>query len=207
MDDSILLTIVKMLGIIPDDVSAFNDDIIPLINSAFNLLCSLGVGPKKPFKISTGDETWTDFIPNADYYENVKEYIYLMVKLRWDTPSSGFVTNSIEARIKELSWYLLVQAENEKIDIFHPGMIYDVGDTVIKDGVHYVRITPQEVPENWNFRNWKIYDYQDETVPVYDISIDYVVGNKCRHNDKYYVCVVNSSAGDFDENKWVEYKP
>lgn len=207
MNDSILQTIVKMLGIIPDDESAFNDDIIPLINSAFNQLCSLGVGPKKPFKISTGDEIWTDFIPNADYYENVKEYIYLMVKLRWDTPSSGFVTNSIEARIKELSWYLLVQAENEKIDIFHPGMIYDVGDTVIKDGVHYVRITPQEVPEDWNFRNWKIYDYQDETVPVYDISIDYVVGNKCRHNDKYYVCVVNSSAGDFDENKWVEYKP
>ena len=207
MNDSILLTIVKMLGIIPDDESAFNDDIIPLINSAFNQLSSLGVGPKKPFKISTGNETWTDFIPNADYYENVKEYIYLMVKLRWDTPSSGFVTTSMEARIKELSWYLLVQAENEKIDIFHPGMIYDVGDTVIKDGVHYVRITPQEVPENWNFRNWKIYDYQDETVPVYDISIDYVVGNKCRHNDKYYVCVVNSSAGDFDENKWVEYKP
>lgn len=207
MDDSILLTIVKMLGIIPDDESAFNDDIIPLINSAFNRLWQVGVGTDKHFKITGNTETWSDFMPSISDFESLKEYIYLSVKLIFDPPSSGFVTEAMKARKTELEWCLMVQAENEKIDIFHPGMIYDVGDTVIKDGVHYVRITPQEVPENWNFRNWKIYDYQDETVPVYDISIDYVVGNKCRHNDKYYVCVVNSSAGDFDENKWVEYKP
>lgn len=207
MDDSILLTIVKMLGIIPDDETSFNDDIMPFINSAFNQLCSLGVGPDKPFRLVTGEETWTDFMSNAEDYENVKEYIYLMVKLRWDTPSSGFVVTSIQTRLAELTFYLLTQAENERIDIFHPGMIYNVGDTVIRDGVHYVRITPQEVPEKWNFSNWKPYTYKDETVPLYDISLNYFVGNRCRYEGKYYVCVVESPAGEFVADNWVEYTP
>lgn len=207
MEDSILQTISTMLGIIPGDESAFNDDIIPLINSAFNRLCTLGVGPESPFRITTGNETWSDFTSDVGKYESVKEYVYLRVRVIFDPPSSGFVTTAIQERIKELEWILNVEAETNEIDIFYPGMIYKVGDSVIKDGVHYVRITPQEVPEKWNFRNWRVYDYNDETVPVYDTTIDYVVGNKCRHINKYYVCIANSPAGAFNADKWVEYKP
>lgn len=207
MEESIYETISNMLGITPGDEAAFNDDILTLINSAFNRLWQVGVGPDKHFKITGNTETWSNFMPSIGDFESVKEYIYLSVKLIFDPPSSGFVTDAMKARKTELEWCLMVQAENDRIDIFHPGMIYNVGDTVIKDGVHYVRIAPQEVPEKWNFRNWKVYDYQDETVPAYDISKNYSVGEKCRYDNKYYVCVVSSTAGAFDADKWVEYHP
>lgn len=208
MEDSIYTTIIQMLGGIPSDEPAFLNDICPLINSAFKRLYELGVGPKdKPYKISTGTEKWTDFMSDIEMFENVKEFIWLNVKLLWDTPTSGFVTNSIQERINKLEWCLCVFAETEKIDIFHEGMIYNVGDTVIKDDVHYVRIAPQSVPEKWDFRKWKVYSYQDETVPTYDNTIDYVVGNRVKYSDKYYVCIINSPAGTFNSDKWVEYKP
>lgn len=207
MDDSIYTTIIQMLGGIPSDEPAFLDDICPLINSVFNRLWQLGVGPDKPYKISTGTEKWSDFMSDIDMFENVKEFIYLNVKLLWDTPTSGFVTTSIQERINKLEWLLCAFAENERIDIFHEGMIYKVGDTVIKDGVHYVRIVPQSVPEKWDFRKWKVYDYQDDTVPTYDNTINYVVGNRVVYSDKYYVCISNSPAGAFNSDKWVEYKP
>ena len=206
MEESILETISKMLGIqVSEDY--FDTDVMVHINSAFNQLCQLGVGPSKPFSIHGTEETWSDFMPNISDFEAVKTYIYLYVRLIFDPPSSGFVTDAIKARMAELEWRMYVQADNERVDIFHPGIIYNVGDKVIKDGVHYVRITPQEVPEKWNFRNWKVYDYQDDTVAAYDISKDYTVGEKCKYDNKYYVCIVNSTAGAFDADKWVEYKP
>ena len=207
MQDSIYTTIIQMLGGIPSDEPAFLNDICPLINSAFKRLNELGVGPEKPYSISTGNEKWSDFMPDVEMYENVKKFIWLNVKLFWDTPTSGFVTTAIQEEIKKLEWLLCACAENDKIDIFHEGMIYKVGDTVIKDGVHYVRITPQYVPEKWIFRNWKVYDYQDDTVPEYDNTIDYVVGNRVKYSDKYFVCIINSPAGAFNSDKWVEYKP
>ena len=203
---SILKDISKLLGVqVSEDY--FDDDILIHINSALNQLCQLGVGPDTPYKITGINETWSDFMPNISDYENVKTYIYLYVRLIFDPPSSGFVTDAIKARMAELEWRMYVQADNESDDIFHPGMIYNVGDKVIKDGVHYVRIAPQYAPEKWNFSKWKVYDYQDETVATYDISKDYIVGNKCKYDNKYYVCIVNSAAGEFDVTKWVEYKP
>ena len=204
--DSILANVSKLLGVQVEE-DYFDTDILIHINSALNQLCQLGVGPDSPYKITGAYETWSNFMPNVSDFEDVKTYIYLYVRLIFDPPTSGFVTDAIKARMAELEWRMYVQADNDKDDIFHPGMIYNVGDKVVKDGVHYVRITPQEVPEDWNFRNWKVYDYQDETVAAYSTTKDYVVGNKCTNESKYYVCIINSPAGAFDASKWVEYKP
>lgn len=207
MEESILATISKMLGIQVSE-SYFDDDILIHINSAFNKLFQLGVGPKdKPFRITSDTETWEDFYGEISNYEDVKTYVYLYVRLIFDPPTSSFVLNSIQALMTELEWRMYVQADNESDDIFHPNMIYKVGDKVIRNGVHYVRITPQQEPEKWKFDHWKVYDYQDETVPMYDISKDYNVGDRCRYDNKYYVCIINSSAGEFNTDKWVEYKP
>lgn len=206
MEESILETISKLLGVqVSEDF--FDTDIMVHINSAFNQLCQLGVGPNTPYRITGTEETWSDFMPNISDFEDVKTYIYLYVRLIFDPPTSGFVTDAIKARMAELEWRMYVQADNDRDDIFHPGMIYNVGDKVIKDGVHYVRITPQQVPEKWKFDHWKVYDYQDDTVASYDISKDYSVGEKCKYENNYYVCIVNSAAGEFDATKWVKYNP
>jgi hypothetical protein len=221
MEESILATISKLLGI-QESESYFDTDIILHINSAFNRLWQLGIGPKnKPFQIVDESATWEDFYGDISYFNSVKEYIYLYVRAIFDTSTtSSYVLNSIQAKLTELEWLMYVQADNESDDIFHPNMIYKVGDKVMRKGVHYVRITPQQEPENWKFDHWKVYDHQDETVPTYDISKDYVVGDKCtrmvnsydENGDldsviKYYVCIINSPAGAFDATKWVEYKP
>lgn len=203
---SILTDISKLLGIQAEE-DYFNPDVVIHINSALNQLCQLGVGPDSPYKITGTTETWSDFMPNIADYENVKTYIYLYVKLIFDPPTSGFVTEAIKARMAELEWRMNVQADNEKDDIFHPGMVYNVGDTVIRSGVHYVRVAPQYEPEKWTARNWKVFAYDDDTVANYDITKSYVVGEKCKYDDKYYVCVVNTTARAFDATKWVEYKP
>lgn len=205
-DDSILANISKLLGIQVEE-DYFNPDILIHINSALNQLCQLGVGPDTPYKITGTTETWANFMSNVSDYEDVKTYIYLYVKLIFDPPTSGFVTEAIKARMAELEWRMNVQADNEKDDIFHPGMIYNVGDKVIRSGVHYVRIAPQYEPEKWTARNWKVYAYDDDTVAAYDNSKGYVVGDKCKYENKYYVCIVNSAAGEFDASKWVEYNP
>lgn len=206
MEDSILETISKLLGVqVSEDY--FDTDILIHINSAFNRLCQLGVGPDSPYSITGMEETWADFMPNVSDYEPIKTYIYLYVRLIFDPPTSGYVTTAIQSEMKELEWRMFVQADNEGDDIFHPGMIYNVGDKVIKDGKHYVRVAPQSVPEKWKYANWKLFTYDDDTVAAYDISKDYIVGDKCKHDDKYYVCVINSAAGSFDTDKWVEYHP
>ena len=205
-DDSILANISKLLGIQVDE-NYFDADILIHINTAFNRLCQLGIGPDTPYKITGTQETWSDFMPNVSDYEAVETYIYLYVRLIFDPPTSGFVTSAIQAEMKELEWRMYVQADNEGDDIFHPGMIYNVGDKVIRNGKHYVRIAPQHEPEKWKYDHWKLFTYDDDTVAAYDISKDYVVGDKCRNDNKYYVCVVNSPAGVFDVTKWVEYTP
>lgn len=206
MEESILETISKLLGVqVSEDF--FDTDILVHINSAFNQLCQLGVGPDKPYSITGADETWEDFMPNIPDFEAVKTYIYLYVRLIFDPPTSGFVTDAIKARMAELEWRMYVQADNEHDDIFHPGMIYKVGDKVIRNGKHYVRVAPQQEPEKWKYDHWKLFTYDDETVAAYDISKGYVVGDKCIYDNKYYVCVVNSTAGEFDPTKWVEYHP
>ena len=202
---SILADISKLLGVqVSEDY--FNPDIIMHINSALNRLCQLGIGPDTPYKITGINETWNDFIPGSDY-ENVKTYIFIYVKLIFDPPSSGFVTEAYKAEKAELEWRMNVQAENAKDDIYYPGMIYNVGDKVVRNGVHYVRIVPQEKPEEWSYRNWKVFAYDDDSVDAYDTTKAYAVGDKCRYENKYYVCVINTTAGEFDATKWVEYNP
>ena len=55
--ESILSSIKKSLGGIPDSYEAFDADLILIINSELSKLCQLGVGPKEGFSISSKEET------------------------------------------------------------------------------------------------------------------------------------------------------
>lgn len=109
MDDSILLTIKKMLGISEGD-TAFDTDVIVCINSAIMSANQIGVG-EEGFVITSSEETWEDFIGNYPRLEAVKHYIYICVRLAFDPPANSFVVNSLEKQRDELIWRLNVQAE------------------------------------------------------------------------------------------------
>ena len=92
--ESILTSIKKLLGI-PEDYTAFDDQIIIHINSVFMILNQLGVGPSEGFKIIDKEDTWDDYISDETKLEIVKSYVYLKVKLLFDPPSNSSVMESI----------------------------------------------------------------------------------------------------------------
>ena len=110
LEQSILVTIRGMLGP-SEDYTFFDSDLIPLINSAFNRLKQLGVGPKDGFFIRSDDETWGDFFQDTKQINMVITYVYLQVKMVFDPPSNSTTSKSFEDEIKKLEWLMNVDAE------------------------------------------------------------------------------------------------
>lgn len=105
MEYSILKTIRQMIG--PSaSYDVFDTDLIVSINSAFSRLCQLGVGPEKPFKITSVAETWDDFMPADERPDDVIQYVYLKTRMIFDTPASGTVANAFKEQIDMLEWTL-----------------------------------------------------------------------------------------------------
>lgn len=110
MDDSILETIKKLLGI-DKDYTVFDMDVIVAINSSFMILNQLGVGPEKAFSIKDASATWKDFFGNEEIFELAKSYIYLRSKLLFDPPTSGVLHEAVERQISEFEWRMHIQAD------------------------------------------------------------------------------------------------
>ena len=107
MDDSILISIKKLLGIGEDD-EQFDPDILMHINSVFMILTQIGVGPESGFSIQDDSSKWADFVSDINKIEAVKSYIYLKVRLLFDPPTSSSTMEAINSLISELEWRLNV---------------------------------------------------------------------------------------------------
>lgn len=112
MQESILTSIKKLLGI-TEDYEHFDTDIIMHINTVFMILMQLGVGPTNGFSISDDSAVWSDFLTSNQQLGAVKSYMYLRVKMMFDPPQSGTVTQSTENLIKELEFRLNVEVDPE----------------------------------------------------------------------------------------------
>ena len=111
--ESILQSVKKMLGIIPEYTN-FDDDITMHINSVFMILQQLGVGPKEGFAISDEFTVWTDYISDPVKLQIVKSYMALRVRLLFDPPASSAHMESIKQQIAEFEWRMNVAAEQEE---------------------------------------------------------------------------------------------
>lgn len=76
----------------------FDTDLITLINSAFSRLCQLGVGPETPYRIEDDSAEWSDFIEDGNM-EEVKDYVYISVKIIFDPPTNGNVLNAYKEQL------------------------------------------------------------------------------------------------------------
>lgn len=111
MDDSILDTIKKLLGLDPE-YTAFDRDVIVHINSTFMTLNDLAVGPAQPFVLTDSSQKWSDFFGSQPFsLEAVKSYIYLKVRLLFDPPGTSFAIAAMEKQAEEYAWRLNVRAE------------------------------------------------------------------------------------------------
>ena len=114
MDESILESIKKLLGIAENDIS-FDTDIIIDINTIFVILWQMGVGPSKPFRINGTNEIWSDFLESSDELEPVKSFVHLRVAQLFDAPQNSIVEQSRKELIDELGWRLYTSADSEII--------------------------------------------------------------------------------------------
>lgn len=104
--DSILTSIKKLLGIAKEDTS-FDQDIIMHINSVLMILTQVGVGPSDGFVIEDESALWSDFTQDYKKLIAIKSYVYLKVRLLFDsTTLSSTVIESINRQIEELEWRL-----------------------------------------------------------------------------------------------------
>ena len=109
--NSILTSIKKLLGI-AEDYEHFDADLIMHINSVFMILTQLGVGPTEGFAIHDEDAIWDDFTKGRLDLEPVKTYMYLKVRLLFDSSSlSSAVIESMNRMISEFEWRLYNTAE------------------------------------------------------------------------------------------------
>lgn len=89
-----------MLNIDSEDTS-FDVDILIHINTAFFVLCQLGVGTNEPFSIVSVENTWSEFVLDSKNLEAIKTYIYLKVRIVFDPPTSSAVMQAFNDLIKE----------------------------------------------------------------------------------------------------------
>ena len=109
--ESILLSIKKLLGIMPE-YTHFDDDIIIHINTAFATLNQLGVGPKGGFMIVDENSAWEEYTTETNL-NMVKTYIYLKVRLLFDPPTSSVLVESINRSIAELEWRIFLEGDSK----------------------------------------------------------------------------------------------
>lgn len=110
--DGILDTIRKLIG--PGQgVTYFDPDLILHINTAIGKLTQLGVGPKNGFAITGENETWVDFLgeQNLSLMSMVMDYIVFDVRLSFDPPSSGTLTQTFKDKLSELEWRINVAVD------------------------------------------------------------------------------------------------
>lgn len=113
MEQSILTSTKKILGISPDDES-FDLDIITHINSEFSTLNDLGVGPAEGFVIEDESAEWTSYFADDPIkLSKVKTCIYLRTRLLFDPPTQSFLIAAIKEQLQEAEWRLNTHREAE----------------------------------------------------------------------------------------------
>lgn len=112
MEQSILNSTKKNLSVDPD-YHIFDLDIMTHINAAFFSLNQLGIGPANGFSIEDDVSIWLEFVPDGPDLHAIKSYIYLKVKVLFDSPTAWHLVAAMEKQITEFEWRLGVDREGK----------------------------------------------------------------------------------------------
>lgn len=111
--ESILTSIKKLLGY-EEDETGFDEEIIMHINTVLSDLTQLGVGPSEGFEIVDATDTWEEFIEDMRKFNSVKTYIYMRVKLIFDSSTmTSALIESFKNQCDRFEWRLNHAAEYE----------------------------------------------------------------------------------------------
>lgn len=113
VNNNILSSVKLSLGI-TDEYTHFDQQIVMCINTVFSTLYQLGIGSKGGYRITTGDEEWTDLLGDDPRIDFVKDYVVLRVKMIFDPPTSGVLVDALKRDIDELTWRINVAVDPDE---------------------------------------------------------------------------------------------
>jgi hypothetical protein len=112
MEPSILTSTKKVLGI-DAAYTVFDADITTFINTAFSVLTQLGVGPVEGFFVEDDAAEWSEFVDDIVKQSLIKSYVFLKVRMLFDTPATSFLIAAYEKQIAEYEARISIQREDE----------------------------------------------------------------------------------------------
>lgn len=131
MSTSILTDTKKVLGIAEAE-TVFDVDVMMHINSVFSTLKQYGVGPEDGFEIEDDTLTWADFIGPNKSFNFVKSYMYLKVRLLFDTPGTSYLIAAYKEQAAEFE--ARISIERERTQWVDPNTEEIPEDSVIDGG-------------------------------------------------------------------------
>ena len=112
--DSILTSIKKSIGVMPD-YTIFDGDIIMYINNALFNLTQIGVGPEEGFVIVDDQSKWSDFLGDSKDLEAAKTYVSIKTKLVFDPPVNTSHIEALQRMADECYERLSYNAETKEV--------------------------------------------------------------------------------------------
>lgn len=114
--NSILFSVKKLIGT-PIEDDSFDLDILLNINAASSTLYQLGV-LKKPFTVTSKDDTYEDLIPGGteDVVNQIKMYFVYKTRLGFDSSTlSSAMIEVIKEMIREAEYRLQISFNPERL--------------------------------------------------------------------------------------------
>lgn len=105
MDESILNTIKKMLGIDESCVD-FDSDILVRINSAIDVLRQIIKTVSSDFLVYDDTQDWSELLEDDANLSTVKNYIFLRVKTGFDPYTNPTLKDVAQHLLEEIEWRL-----------------------------------------------------------------------------------------------------
>lgn len=114
MTNSILDDVKLQLGIDETDDS-FDPQVIDAINTVFDILNQIGVGPADGFYIEDNATTWDSYLSeHGKTLRMVRTYMYAKARLIFDPPLSSAVMDALNKIADETEFRLKFQAEYDR---------------------------------------------------------------------------------------------
>lgn len=107
-DVKILEDVKQQIGIVPE-YTAFDQQLLMCINSAFATLHQLGVGPEDGFEVDS-DTVWESYI-STKRLNFIKQYVSMKVRVMFDPPTSSFALDALNKQIAEYEWRICSEVE------------------------------------------------------------------------------------------------
>lgn len=112
MEESILTGTKKILGL-AEDYTAFDHDITIFINDALSTAEQAGAGLAF-VSIEDATSVWADLGLTPKNLALLKNYVYLKVRMLFDTPPTSFAIDAMKAQIEEKEYRMRTNTEVEE---------------------------------------------------------------------------------------------